>query len=202
MGHISNKHTDWTRVSCQLFGNILLFLLWAMLFFSTSALSAEEVLEQSKTEAANATKITAQEMRYQSQGNVVSFLGNVHVQRTDFELWSEQLTIYLSKDAATSSSSETSLEGIQGASQFDKIVAEDKVRLKMEARQATSSKATYERKKELLVLEGNVLLEEGKNTIKGNKVLFYIKENRSEILSAPKKQVEAVFYPSSENEQD
>jgi lipopolysaccharide export system protein LptA len=173
-----------------------------MLFFSTSALSAEEVLEQSKTEAANATKITAQEMRYQSQGNVVSFLGNVHVQRTDFELWSEQLTIYLSKDAATSSSSETSLEGIQGASQFDKIVAEDKVRLKMEARQATSSKATYERKKELLVLEGNVLLEEGKNTIKGNKVLFYIKENRSEILSAPKKQVEAVFYPSSENEQD
>ncbi len=183
---------------------IALFFVISVLVLALSApgINAKKVTENQGKGSANATKITAQKMRYHKSDNLVTFLGNVHVDRENFELWSEKLTIYLSKEMKSGAKKEDSIQGPAGEGQFDKIVAQDNVRLKKGDYEATSSKATYEKDKEVIVLEGDVLITENKNRIKGDKVRFYLNENRSEVLSSPQKQVEAVFYSKDQKEQE
>src|SRR6056297_415665 len=197
-----DSQPTWNSIYLWPFFSLLFVFAVLILTLSASDIYAQDVLGNKGQKTGNATKITAQKMRYQKGKNLVTFLGDVHVDRENFELWSEQLTIYLSKEMKSASKKDSSIKGATGASQFDKIVAQDNVRLKKGEYEATSSKATYEKNKEVIVLEGDVLIKENKNRIKGDKVNFYLNENRSEVLSSPKRQVEAVFYSNSQNEQE
>lgn len=179
---------------------ILLFVIFGSgLSIASSGFCQQDFLKNQGQQSNNATKITSQKMKYHNNKNLVEFLGNVHVQRKDFELWSEKLTIYLTKETNSSSEKQASGKQMQGAAQFNKIVAQDKVRLKMDEYNAQSLKATYKKDEEVIILEGDVVLQEKKNRIKGDKVRFYLKENRSEVLSGPQKQVEALFYSDSQD---
>lgn len=132
-------------------------------------------------------KITADSMQYAQKKDEVVFSGNVHVLREDMELWSDTLTVLLEKQAATE---KTSLDQ-QGA--LKKIIATGHVRMTAaNNRSGSCGLATYDAHAETLVLEQDPILREGQNTIQGEVIKLYIKENRSEVLGG-KKRVEAIF---------
>ena len=106
----------------------------------------------------------------------------------------EKLTVFLVSGAE--------LDEAGAGQDFQRLLAEEDVRIKMQDRTATSKKAVYQRQGEILVLEGEVEIQEGPNQIQGQKVTIYLQEERSEVFSGQEgERVRAVFFPSQEEDE-
>lgn len=139
------------------------------------------------------TKITADHMEYDANKLQVVFRDKVHVDRPDMEIWSEVLTVHFKPANQKASQEPGSAPQGLAAGDVDRLVAEKRVRMKSENRVGTCERATYTPDTGVLVMQGNPRLEDGKNTITGNEIRYYANENRSEVTSAGKQRVEAVF---------
>lgn len=158
------------------------------------------------------TAVKSDRMQYDAKGQVVVFEGAVYVQRPDFEMWAERITLHLKKksakpgkpdtagDAAQGQSGQSGQPGMSGmdAGEIDRIVAERNVRMKRENRTGECEKATYTVDNAVMVMEGNPVLHEGDNSIKGEVITFYTRENRSEVRGSAAKRVQAVFTSSGD----
>ncbi len=139
------------------------------------------------------TKITADHMEYDANKLQVVFRDKVHVDRPDMQIWSEVLTVHFKPAEQKNTQEAGSTPPGLAAGDVDRLVAEKSVRMKSENRVGTCDRATYTPDTGVLVMQGNPRLEDGKNTITGNEIRYYANENRSEVTSAGKKRVEAVF---------
>lgn len=138
-------------------------------------------------------KITSDTMRYTQKADEVVFAGNVHVIRQDVNLWSETLTVYLDRAGKADAAGESKDPVAAQQGTIKRIIAKGNVRIKANKnRSGTCGKATYEAASEVLILEDNPILMEGQNTIQGEIIKLYIKENRSEVVGGSKR-VEAIF---------
>ena len=124
-------------------------------------------------------RIKADKMSYSDTGKTVSFFGNVTVIRDNMTLWTDKITAYFSEQGR--------------GDKIDSIVAEGNVRVAMDGRKGHCRKLTYYVEDGILRMEGSPVLTEGKNTVRGAVIKFYLKDNRSEILGGRNRQVEAVF---------
>ena len=146
------------------------------------AIAAKNGTERQKT------RITSDSVVYAGGNETIVFRDNVHVLRSDFRLWCEKMTVHLS-DAGQQKGREGSR-----AQDFEKIVAEDNVRLRMENRNATCRKAVYISDTEVITLWGNVRIRDGRNRIQGEKVRMDLARNTTEVIGSEESQVEATFY--------
>lgn len=135
-------------------------------------------------------KVTSEKMTYSADGQTVVFIKNVVVKHPQADIWANKVTVYLQDDKTAPKSD---VEGMNPG-KIEKIVAQGNVRIKMEKdRRGTCDTATYTLNDELLVMTGSPKLSEGKNTIAGNIIKFWVKENRSEVLGSTAQPVEAIF---------
>lgn len=140
------------------------------------------------------TRITAGKLTYSADKQQAVFESNVHVQRPDFQLWADRLTVYL-KPAAPKDSDKPkgAIPDTMGGGDLDKLVADRNVRMSAEGgRTGTCSKATYTAADGVLHMEGDPRVSDNENTITGEEILYYTQQNRSEVRGG-KKRVEAVF---------
>jgi lipopolysaccharide export system protein LptA len=146
-------------------------------------------------EARVPTTITSNSMSYNPDQSEVVFEGDVHVVREDFQLWSDKLIIYfLENDQANGSESAGTNENPeQDLSNVEKIIALKNVRLESQGKRGFCEKAIFFQKEEMLQMEENPRLEDGKNTISGEIIKLYVRDNRSEVIGG-KKRVEAIFF--------
>lgn len=143
--------------------------------------------------------ITATTMSYSQAANTIVFSGKVHMLRRDFEVWSDTLTVLLEPKEKTTKPNPSrddksaTQSPMEEQATIKKVIASGTVRLKTaHNRTGTCGLATYETGSELLTMEKNPVLVEGKNTVSGDVIKLYSKENRSEVLGG-KKRVEAIF---------
>lgn len=177
--------TSGTKLKSILLG--LLLVLGAASF----SFAAEEFSLGQKGQ--NPTRISAQKLVYNQASREVEFVGQVHVVRPDFELWCKKMSVFLA-DRRKEQSGQVTNPGIE------RIVARGEVRTETDGRKSWSDKAVYQTGSEVITLEGNVLLKEEMNEIKGSRVVLYLNENRAEIFSGEDGRVDAVFYPSKDQE--
>lgn len=146
-----------------------------------------------KTEKTS-TSVTSERMEYDAKRQRVVFTGNVHVTRPDVQIWSDTLTVFLvqKKNSSKNTGVPAGLEG----GDIDRIVARDNVRMEHDGKKGKCEKATFTASTGVLEMEGNPVLYDNENTVKGNKILFYTKENRSEIHGGSQP-VEAIFSSDS-----
>lgn len=137
--------------------------------------------------------ITSDTMTYDTNQNVVVFTGNVEVERENFRLWSAVLTLYLKSAEQTASDAPAGDGPPLETGDLDHIVAEKNVRFRYNAQTGTAQKATYTVDNALLVLEGDPVIRDGENSVTGERIRYYMNENRSEVDGGPKKRVQAVF---------
>ncbi len=135
--------------------------------------------------------VTADNMVYTADKNTVVFQGRVEAVRGEFKMWSETLTLYL-KSGGNGGTEKTASPAMEG-SDLDRIVAEKNVRFQNGTQTGSAQKATYYSAKNLLVLEGNPVLHDGDNSIRGNVIRYFVNENRSVVEGGPKQRVHAVF---------
>lgn len=170
------------------------FLIAALCLLAVAALpalAAEPTANLGKTP----TKIESDSMRYDQAAGTVVFEGKVRVKRTDFALWSDTLTVHF---APQDKGQGKKAQGQSGnlptdAGQIEKIVARGSVRIEREGKVGTCQTATYLVQQGLFSMEGDPVLQDGPNTVTGQVVKLYFKDNRSEVLSGENKRVEATF---------
>lgn len=151
--------------------------LFAVLFF---ALMAPQAFANEASTIP--TNIKADRMEYSAEKQTVIFYDNVHVIRSDFNMWSKKLIVYLDKEEAKQEDDEGNLGGMK-AGDISKLVAEGDVVMKSQDKESHSSKATYTIKTDVLVLEGppNPWLKDKDNKISGQKIYHYMNDDRSEV---------------------
>lgn len=139
--------------------------------------------------------INSDSMTYDTDKNIVVFQGNVEVERENFRLWSAVLTLYLKKADHPDGKDQTNQAMETG--DLDHIVAEKNVRFTYNTQNGTAQKATYTTDTGLLVLEGDPVVHDGENSVTGERIRYYMNENRSEVDGGPQKRVQAVFSSGS-----
>ena len=184
MKNAAQGRPAWSRI-------MLCGVLFGLFWMCLASAAAEKLALGLEGEAP--TRITSQKLMYNQAAKEVEFFGDVHVVRSDFQLWCNRMHVFLAETA----------EGDEQSGKnpgIEKIVAREAVRLEMEDRRAESEQAVYEAASQKLILKGNVVLQEGLNAIQGEKVVFYLDEERSEIYSSEGKRVNAVFYSTKGEE--
>ena len=63
-------------------------------------------------------------------------------------------------------------------------------------RVATGQTATYYKDRDEVVLVGNPQLWQAENNLKGERIIFNLKDNKMRVESSPQKRVEAHLYPA------
>lgn len=125
------------------------------------------------------TNITADNMIYDSLALKVTFAGNVRVSHPDFTLKSDALQLFLTESASRGLSG--GQDGLSSGA-LRKIIAESRVNITLpDGKSANCAKATYTVNEEIMLMEGNPVLREGNNQIRGDRMIFYLRENRNEV---------------------
>lgn len=140
--------------------------------------------------------VTADNMEYSSDKKTVVFHGSVEAVRGEFKMWSDKLTLVLKGKDSGEEKKEArkgSSKAADAAGDLDRVIAENNVRFQNGTQKGTAEKATFFAQKNILVLEGDPVLQDGENSIRGSVIRYFMNENRSVVEGSSKKRVHAVF---------
>lgn len=134
-------------------------------------------------------KILSDKMEYVQENNTVVFIGNVHVDREDFQIWSDKLTVFMESSEGQAQQG----MGPDGSQDIEKLLAEGSVRIERDQQVGTSDKATYWTKRGVVVMEGNPVLQDGESSISGEVITYHLQDNRGVVEGGPRQRVQAIF---------
>jgi lipopolysaccharide export system protein LptA len=145
---------------------------------ATGDKAAGEVDEAGAAGAAKKTlTVISDKMEADNTARVVVFKGNVEAEE-DFFLCSDELRIsYGDKD------------------EVSEIVALGNVRIFQEGKTATSEKAVYDHVERTLVLTGSPVVEQCADTVTGDRIVFYIDDDKALVEGSGGGRVRAVIMP-------
>lgn len=140
-------------------------------------------------------RITSDKMVYSQDDNAVVFQGNVHGTQADMAIWAHKVTAYFSaKEKKPQGKNAPEKAPGDFGDKIERIVAEGEVRLVVGKNEGACAQLTYFVADGLLRMEGNPILREGQNTVRGDVIKYYMRESRSEVLSGSQRRVEAIFF--------
>jgi len=124
--------------------------------------------------------VTADRVSADNARNMVTFEGNVVALQGDVTLYSDRIRAEYSREAGA----------------IDRIEAEGSVRIVQEGREAHAARATFFNLEQRVVLSGGATLRQGQNTIKGETITIFLRENRSVVTGGKDGgRVQAVINP-------
>jgi len=107
--------------------------------------------------------ITSDTVEADQKTNTVVFKGNVVAKQEDTTLWANTLTILYD----------------QNTKKIKEIIATGNVKVVKVERRATSQKATFDQGKNKVTFDGDAVVREGANVIRGERITYYVEEERS-----------------------
>lgn len=138
-------------------------------------------------------QITSDRMEVFKDKKTVIFSGNARVVQGNSELKSDKLILYYKDELDHKGKSSNTHQEKSG--ELEKIEAKGNVYLSHDQKIAIGDEAVYLRDSDKITMTGNATLKEGKNVIKGERVVVFLKENRGVVEGNNQKQVKAVFFP-------
>jgi len=176
------------------------FLVLVLFFLLFSLLSAEAQDKKGKAKVANKKpkaeggfglmssrspiEITSDALEANQKENVVTFSGNVIAKQEEMTIHTNKLVV--NYDPETKKISE--------------IQALGNVKVVMGDRRATGQKATFFQNENKLILEGDAVIREGDNVIRGERVIYYMDEERSVVEPSKGGRVTTTISPPKKDE--
>jgi len=178
----------------------LLVLFW--LLMANNILYAQDSSDKKNLIKKNEPiEITSDRMEAFNEKKMVVFSGNAKAIQGDITLKSDQLFLYYKNEPGKKNKTVTKEIGTSG--DLDKIEAKGNVIIIQKERMGTGDEASFNQESGQIVMTGNAILREGKNTITGCKVIVYTNEDRGSVLPCTPGQgerVKAVIYPQQNKE--
>ncbi len=116
--------------------------------------------------------------------NTVTFKGNVIARQENITLYANKLVIFYDGNTR----------------KMKLIVATGNVKVIQLNRRATSQKATFEQDENKVVFDGDAVVREGENVIRGERITYYVDEERSVVEPEKGGRVKTRFTPSQKEE--
>ncbi|HUL38332.1 MAG TPA: lipopolysaccharide transport periplasmic protein LptA [Thermodesulfobacteriota bacterium] len=107
--------------------------------------------------------ITSDTVEADQKTNTVTFKGNVIAKQEDTTLYSNTLVVNYDPDSK----------------KLKEIIAIGNVKVVQLNRRASGQKATFDQEKNKLVLDGEAVAREGDNVIRGERITFYVDEEKT-----------------------
>ena len=128
--------------------------------------------------------ITSDTVEADQKTNTVIFKGNVVAKQEDTTLYANSLTILYD----------------QNTKKLKEIIAVGNVKVVQLERRATSQKATFDQDKNKVVFDGEAVAREGANVIRGERITYYVEEERSVVEPVKGGRVSTTITPQSKEE--
>lgn len=172
------NHSQWRLV-----------FLNAMILFLAMSIPDRNVSAFDKGQDNSNVQIKADNLVAYNEASYAEFTGNVSAVQGTTLITSDKLKIYYSKAPENKGKKDTGEESIK------KVVATGNVVIRSENRTAYTSMAEYTPASKVVVLSGpDSKVTSGNNFVTGEKITFYVNEDRVVVERSKEKQVEAVFY--------
>lgn len=139
-------------------------------------------------------EITSSRMEAFQDRKLIVFSGDATVTQGSSVLKADKLFLYYKKDPDKINHGKADSDK---TGKLEKIEAKGHVSLIQENRKATGNEAVYFQEGNKVILTGNAVLNEGKSSIKGERVIILIDENRGIVESGEQTKVKAVIYPQN-----
>ncbi len=130
--------------------------------------------------------ITSETVEADQKQNTVTFKGNVIAKQEDVTLYANTLLIVYDPDTK----------------KLKEIIAIGNVKVVQLDRRATGQKATFDQDKDKVVLDGDAVVREGANVIRGERITFYVEEERSVVEPKKGGRVSTSITPPSKEERE
>ena len=121
-------------------------------------------------------EILSQQLEVLQQDNKSIFSGDVVATQGDMTLSADKLIVFFVDENT-----------------IERLEATGNVRFSQLDRTATAEKAVYLQEQGVLSLIGKAHVEQGMNTVAGDEIVFYTRENRSVVKGSSQKRVKAVI---------
>ncbi len=151
--------------------------------------------------------ISAARLEADQNNRVIIFSGQVKADYGNATLYADQLRIYYQPGKSAAPAGPAAPEGQEasplsglGGEKIDRIAAQGKVRFVQEDKVASGQEAIYYKDRDEVVLLGNPQVWQGENNLKGEKIIFNLKQNRVLVESSPRQRVEAHLYSKTKPE--
>lgn len=156
----------------------ILTLMCLIIFMPLSSVSDEIAIEKRFIPPDQPIHIISDKMEADRKKDTISFTGNVIIQQGDLYIYSENVTaIY------------------ENGKRIKEIFAKGSVRLVKGDRIASSEEALFNNTQRTVLLVGNAKVWQGKNVITGERILYYIDEDKSIVEGKKGQRVKATIYP-------
>jgi len=178
-------------------GMNFLIILFSLLLFSISAeaqgkketgKSGEKGIKTDSSFGFAASRapidITSDTVEADQKTNKVIFKGNVIAKQEDTTLYANTLTIIYDPNTK----------------KLKEIIAVGNVKVVQLDRRATGQKVTFDQDKNKVVLDGEAVVREGTNVIRGERITFYVDEERSVVEAGKGGRVSTFITPPPKEE--
>jgi lipopolysaccharide export system protein LptA len=128
--------------------------------------------------------ITSDTVEADQKQNTATFKGNVVAKQEDVTLYANTLLIIYDPDTK----------------KLKEIIATGNVKVVQTDRRATGQKMTFDQDKNKVVLDGDAVVREGTNVIRGERITFYVEEERSVVEPAKGGRVSTTITPPPKEE--
>lgn len=126
--------------------------------------------------------ITSDSMEAETKANKVTFKGNVVARQKDMTITSDNLTATYSEDGK----------------ELKEVLATGNVRITQQDKIATADNALFLDIERKIILTGSPKVWQGKDIISGNKIIYFLDEDRTSVEGDSKDRVRMLIHPKKE----
>lgn len=130
---------------------------------------------------------------------VVIFSGNAIATQGDRTIKADRLLVYYKDRSAGTEKKDIKDMGAVG--DLERLEAQGHVTITEPNRIVTGDHAVFYHDLQKIVMTGNAVMREGKNVIRGGKIIVFLNENRGVVESSESKRVTATIYPNEKKEE-
>ncbi len=176
---------------------VIIPLILSFLFFSYAG-AAENTAKKPKFAKDQPIYIVSDRLDAYNEKKLVVFSGNAVATQGDKTIKSDRLLLYYKKDPGVPE--KKGAKDIGNSGDLEKIEAKGHVTVTQGEKIVTGDDATYYQDTQQIIMIGNAVMREGRNTIKGDRIVVFLDEDRGIVESAKKNRVKATIYPEDKKD--
>jgi len=179
--------------------NVKIFFLYVLFIFVTAPLAvwAQPVIDKKDMlRKTGPIEIAADRMEAFQEKRMIVFVGNTVAKQGDIRLKTDRMTIYYKP--SQDKKDKVGKQDMAVTGDLEKIELKGNVVVTQNDMSATSEEAVYYQEGAKVVMTGNPVLQQGKNVIKGCRVVIFIDESRGEVQKCETEstgRVTAIIHP-------
>jgi len=146
-----------------------------------------------KVEKKEPIEIVSDRLDAYNDKKLIIFSGNAVATQADKIIKSDRLLLYYRKDVSENKNAIQDNPDDMG--ELEKIEAKGRVTVIQKQRIVTGDDAVFFQDTQKIIMTGNAVMREGRNVIRGDKIIVFLDEDRGVVESDNNKRVKAIIYP-------